>query len=287
MKQKRSHVGCLFWVALILLLVVVFLFNRPKIAEVLKSTGLTSLVTKQTTQPSAPSITRVPNNEIHTKPEVTLTPAPAPSSRPKAQPAPPSVEPPRSGAPSPTTSSPQQPSGNASPPASSTTTAAPQQPGNKTIARTFQLYFVKMNEQGKPVVKPMAKEIKYIDSPLTKTFDTLLEGAGTGSGFQSLIPEGTKLLSASVRDGTAYLDFNDRFRFNSYGVEGYNAQLEQVVFTATQFQTVRRVQILLDGQVRRFLAPEGIAIDKPLDRKSFQGSTSAATVSRSTSSSTL
>lgn len=270
MKKKRSHVGCLFWVALILLLVVVFLFNRPKIAQVLKSTGLTSLVTKQTSQPAAPKVTRIPNTDIHTKPEITVKPLPGNNPSPKTQPKQPStplVQPPGGGGATPRQTAPQQiPSGGTSQPTS------PKQTPTKTVARDFQLYYVKVDAQGRPKVAPLEQKIEYVDSPLTKTFDTLLQGVGAGAnGYQSLIPEGTKLLSASVRDGTAYLDFNDKFRFNSYGVEGYNAQLEQVVFTATQFPTVNRVQILLDGKVRRFLAPEGIAIDRPLDRGSFQG----------------
>lgn len=270
MKKKRSHVGCLFWVALILLLVVVFLFNRPKIAQVLKSTGLTNLVTKQTTQPEGPSVTRVPNNDIQTRPEVTLAPSAGKKQstkdnsskqqnvQPKSSPIP-------------------QPKTQTTAPKLTVTPAPPsrpKQPATKTIAKDFQVFFVKVDTNGKPIVAPIEKKIEYIDSPLTKTFDTLLEGVGEAEGrkgFRSLIPEGTKLLSATVKNGTAYLDFNDRFRFNSYGVEGYNAQLEQVVFTATQFQTVKRVQILLDGKVRNFLAPEGIAIDEPLDRKTFQG----------------
>lgn len=270
MKKKRSHVGCLFWVALVLLLIVVFLFNRPKIAEVLKSTGLTGLVSKQTSQPKAPTVKRVPNNQVQTQPEVTVKPESGGGSR--TSPVSPTVETPK-------TTQKQAPANPAPAPSpqSSTTkkTSTPPKssaPPTKTISREFQLYYVKVGAGGKPVVEAVARKVEYVNSPLTKTFDELLSGAGTnGNGVRTLIPAGTKLLSATIRNGTAYLDFNDQFRFNSYGVEGYNAQLAQVVYTATQFQSVKRVQILIAGTVRKFLAPEGIAIDKPLDRSSFQG----------------
>lgn len=275
MKRKRSHVGCLFWVALILLVIVVFLFNRPKIAQVLKTTGLTTLVTKKPKQPTAPSVTRTPL--VQTKPEVTLQPGAPQGPGGAARPSGPSDN---TGRPTPTGNSTQPASGkqeNGSTSSGSSAGSASGRsvtPPSKVLTRQFELYFVKVSANGNAVLTPTSQKIEFVDSPLTKTFDSLLQGVPSNSGsngLRSLIPEGTKLLSASVRDGTAYLDFNDRFRFNPYGVQGYDAQLKQVVYTATQFQTVRRVQILLDGKVRRFLASEGIPIDKPLDRSSFSG----------------
>lgn len=273
MKQKRSHIGCLFWVALILLVLVVFLFNRPRIDQVIKSTGLSNLITKQAPERKSPLVQRSP--QVDTKPPVTVEPGPGGGT----------ANPSGSGG----TQSPNEPV--KSPPEKSTPKSVTKQtvptrttPGTgvstsgggkpRVVSRQYQLFFVKVDSNGRPVLAATEQTIDFVDSPLTKTFDTLLQGVSSkdsGDGIRTLIPEGTKLLSASVRNGTAYLDFNDRFRFNSYGVEGYNAQLEQVVFTATQFNTVKRVQILLDGKVRKYLAPEGIAIDKPLDRSSFSG----------------
>lgn len=268
MKRKRSHVGCLFWIALILLVLVVFLFNRPRIDQVLKSTGLTNLLAKQTPGASGPNVTRVPNTTIQTKPEVTASPASpsrqAPSGKSSSKR--PGETAGQSGQPAHNSRPTARPKGNAG------TSSTKLPPIQKVIKSKFQLYFVKIDSSGKPLLAPVEATVDYVNSPLTKTFDSLLEGVGSKDrrdGFRSLIPVGTRLLSASVRNGTAYLDFNDRFRFNSYGVEGYNAQLEQVVFTATQFPTVKRVQILLNGTVRSFLASEGIPINKPLARKSF------------------
>lgn len=273
MRQKRSHLGCLFWVALILLVIVVFLFNRPKIEQVLKTTGLTSLIAKQTTKPSGLKVTRLPPTEPQKKPEVAVRPAapkePSPTSAPSPVASPngqTNGTPPAGGAP--TTQSVRQPAPTAHSP------GVAQSAPVKVIHQKFELYFVKIGPGGNTVLAPISTTIGFVDSPLTRTFDTLLRGASArdrSDGIRSLIPEGTKLLAASVRDGTAYLNFNDSFRFNAYGVEGYHAQLEQVVFTATQFPTVKRVQILLNGKVHRFLAPEGIAIDRPLERSSFSG----------------
>lgn len=274
MRQKRSHIGCLFWVALILLVVVIFLFNRPKIDQVLKSTGLSNLVSKQTTEPALPTITR-------TSPKPELPSGAGPRANPGSPQTPGQPEKTRPPSSSPASNTPSQNKTTSQrQPVSKQDTGpnvkspASSQSPQKVITQQFQLYFVKIGAAGRPVLAPVSEKINFVDDPLTKTFESLLQGVTAGGhsdGLRSLIPDGTKLLSATVRNGTAYLDFNDRFRFNSYGVEGYNVQLEQVVYTATQFQTVKRVQILLDGKIRRFLASEGVSIDKPLERSSFTG----------------
>jgi spore germination protein GerM len=82
----------------------------------------------------------------------------------------------------------------------------------------------------------------------------------------TLIPEGTRLLSAMVRGQTAYLNFNEEFQFNTYGMEGYAAQIRQVIWTATEFSTVADVQILIEGRRLDYLG-ESIPIGSPLNRE--------------------
>jgi germination protein M len=77
------------------------------------------------------------------------------------------------------------------------------------------------------------------------------------------------LISAYVRDGTAFLNFNEAFMYNKYGIEGYAGQLRQIVYSATAFSTVRDVQILIEGRVVDYLGGEGVYIGKPLSRTSF------------------
>jgi germination protein M len=80
---------------------------------------------------------------------------------------------------------------------------------------------------------------------------------------------GTKLVSATVRGSTAVLNFNEKFMFNSLGIEGYAGQLKQVVYTATEFSNIQDVQFLIEGQKRDYLGGEGVYIGRPLSRNSF------------------
>jgi spore germination protein GerM len=84
-------------------------------------------------------------------------------------------------------------------------------------------------------------------------------------GLRSLVPAGTRVLSATVRGGTAYISFSEEFQYNTFGVEGYAAQLRQIVWTATEFANINDVQILIEGRRVDYLG-EGIWIGSPLDR---------------------
>ena len=43
-RKKKASIGCLFWIALILLVLVVFLFNRDRIENVLEATGFIDIL---------------------------------------------------------------------------------------------------------------------------------------------------------------------------------------------------------------------------------------------------
>ena len=45
-----------------------------------------------------------------------------------------------------------------------------------------------------------------------------------------------------------------------------NAQLRQVVYAATEFPSVKSVQILIEGTKVRYLGTEGMRMDTPLSR---------------------
>ncbi|MCI1208793.1 MAG: GerMN domain-containing protein [Treponema sp.] len=135
------------------------------------------------------------------------------------------------------------------------------------------LCFVIIDADGTVSRKPVLRALPHTDLPLTDSMRALLAGPDlqeSKAGCMSLIPKGTKLLSASVRDATAYLNFSSEFEFNTIGVEGYLGQLMQIVYTATSFATIDSVQILIDGEKKEYLGSEGVWIGSPLARSSFR-----------------
>lgn len=130
--------------------------------------------------------------------------------------------------------------------------------------------FVAIDSDGPVVRKEVTRTVEK-DSPMGDALRLLLAGPNASeskTGCRSLIPQGTRLLSASVKNGIATLNFSEEFQFNQFGAEGSLAQLMQVVYTATNFNTVKSVQILIEGQKRDYLT-EGVWIGSPLNRGSF------------------
>ena len=141
----------------------------------------------------------------------------------------------------------------------------------KPAVMNLKLYFVAITGGGSFTRKEVTRSMKKSDSPLMDAINAIIEGPNVDeekSGCRSLISEGTRLIGASVKNGVATLNFNDNFEFNALGNEGIVWQLQQIVFTATAFPTVESVQILISGERRDFIG-EGTYVAKPLNRNSF------------------
>lgn len=136
---------------------------------------------------------------------------------------------------------------------------------------SYKICFIVFNDDGIVTRKQITRVARKNNSPLVTSINLLINGPTQEErrkGCKTLIPEGTKLLSASIREGVAFLNFNEEFEFNKIGVDGYIAQLMQIVYTATEYSTVNSVQILIDGQKKEYLS-EGVWIGSPLSRSSF------------------
>ena len=153
-----------------------------------------------------------------------------------------------------------------------TVTAAETETKKVVTTRNANICFVTIDSSGSVNRKIVTRTMTKTDSPLTDCIRALLAGplpAEASKNAMTLIPEGTKLIGASVKNGVATLNFNESFEFNSYGVEGCIAQLMQVVYTATEFSTVNSVQFLIEGEKKDYLGTEGQWIGSPLSRASF------------------
>ncbi len=249
-RKKKSSIGCLFWIALILLLVVIFLLSRSRIENVLETTGFKEIITKNKVTEKPVVIVKsdeqqnsktVPKQEPQQQP-AEKTDKKKPETEIKIEPLPkPEVK---------------------------------QDSKSETQKRSRQsvLYFIKVDESGKISLTPIARTVYYNDSPLTRTMESLLKGltpSELNKGLISLIPEGTVILGISIKNSTAFINFNETLKFNSFGEEGLKASLKQIVYTSTEFSTVKNVQILINGNIEDYLSTEGVFVGKPLTRASF------------------
>ena len=273
---KKYSWPVLFWLAFIIFIIGLFLFNREAISVSIQNIRNEFAARKPSEgeKPvSTPPPTVLPVTPPEAKPSTPVTP-PAPTenrSTPQntpAQPSPPASQQAPASSPAPVQPVPRQ-------------TPAPQpvqgqQAGQKPEAarstaelRERVLYFTQVDRDGSILRIKVNRKLPVSDSPMTDVIQALIAGPNTDEknrNLLSLIPPNTQILSATVRGETAYISFSEEFQYNSYGVEGYAAQLRQVVYTVTEFSNIRYVQILIEGRRVDFLG-EGIWIGSPLNRE--------------------
>jgi germination protein M len=106
----------------------------------------------------------------------------------------------------------------------------------------------------------------------TAAMESLLEGPDaqeTAAAVGSQIPSGTQLLGLSVDDGVATVDLTSEYESGG-GSASMNMRIAQVVYTLTQFPTVKGVRFELDGQPVDVLGGEGVIVDHPVTRKDYR-----------------
>ena len=268
--SRGSNTGCLILFAGFIILLVVFVVKFPDIKATLDKTNFLELVKKRatTTTIALPEASRPPDAG---KPAVT-TQEKEPLSLP-ASPSTPdstSVSAPPAGKQAPSSTLPAAPAVRQT---STTSAGSGDKPGAAPAeSRQAALFFVKIEDDGVISRREVKRMIPVSDSPLTDAINALIAGPSEGeirSGLVSLIPRGTKLLGITLRGSTAIVDLSDAFMYNHYGIEGFSAQLKQIVYTATSFSSVQDVLILVEGKARDYLGGEGVYIGKPLSRNSF------------------
>ena len=142
----------------------------------------------------------------------------------------------------------------------------------KSETREIEVYFASVNDNGVVTREKCIRNVERSLSPMVDSLKALLKGPTKEEakhGIRSFIPADTKLISASIKEETALINLSEDFQFNRYGVEGYNIQLQQIVFTVCSFPTVKSVQFLIEGQKRDFIGSEGVWIGSPLTINSF------------------
>lgn len=103
---------------------------------------------------------------------------------------------------------------------------------------------------------------------LRGALEQLLQGPTeeeTGWGLTTAVPEGVSVLGASIADGTATVDLSEEFD-DGGGSLGMFLRLAQVVHTATQFASVERVALRIEGEPVEVFSSEGIELPPTLDR---------------------
>ena len=184
-----------------------------------------------------------PSASVDAGPDVTPEPSGAPSDDPSTEPSEPSD------GPSPTPKP----------------TAAP------TETMIVRAYFVLGGEPGVEGLVPTLREVPESVGVARAAMNTLLDGAPGGDRYapvSSAIPAGTTLLGLTIKNGVATVDLSTEFDSGG-GAASQQYRLAQVVYTLTQFPTVRSVIFQVEGQTVTVFGSEGIVLGAPVGRDDF------------------
>ncbi len=282
-QQKKNNqagfaVAC--WILIALVLLIIFLIKQDDIMRVLKDTGFfkhtigkepnfisqyepktppegtADELTIQIPLNTEPAVPTAPSTEVKTETEPPLSPKPAE----------------KTAAGTPDSSADSAGTGTQPVEQSAQTERPAAEPVQPAVLPT-KLCFVTIDGDGSVSRREMTRNLPKNDSPLTAALNALLSGPDLSElekGCMTLIPDGTRLLSAAVKNKVATLNFSEEFEYNRYGVEGYLGQLMQVVYTAAAFPTVESVQFLIEGQRKEYIGSEGVWIGTPLSSTSFK-----------------
>ncbi|HEY5112695.1 MAG TPA: GerMN domain-containing protein [Coriobacteriia bacterium] len=86
-------------------------------------------------------------------------------------------------------------------------------------------------------------------------------GPETSAGFSTAIPVGTVLRSVKMSGTTAIIDLSSKYAADG-GAAAVFIRLDQVVYTATQFSTVKKVRFLIGGKTVKVFTGEGVMLDR-------------------------
>lgn len=106
----------------------------------------------------------------------------------------------------------------------------------------------------------------------TAAIEALLAGptrTERASGFDTAIPAGTRLLGISIKGGVAIVDLTSEYQSGG-GSLSMQVRLGQVVYTLTQFPTVKAVSFRLDGTPVNVFSSEGIVLSHPVGRGDYK-----------------
>lgn len=193
----------------------------------------------------------------------TVAPTPTASVAPGPSDETPSIPPSPSASPSGPSVSPSIP-----PTASPAGSPSPTTSGETMIVRA---YYVLDGAPGVEGVAPTLRVVPKTAGVARAALNALLDSEQILDQYSQLstaIPVGSKLLGISIKNGVATVDLSSEFESGG-GSASAKYRLAQVVYTLTQFSTVRAVLFQVEGRTVTTFGSEGIVLDGPQSRKDF------------------
>ncbi len=174
----------------------------------------------------------------------------------------------------PATEEPAEPTATSEPATATTAPASPTAtPSGTAETITLSVYFIRDEK-----VSLAHRTLPHTQQVAAAAMQALLAGPTAeeqAAGMTSSVPAGTRYLGVAIGDDkVATVDLSGEFESGG-GSFSMAARLAQVVYTLTQFPTIEQVVFALDGQPVEVFGGEGLIMDHPVGRASFEELTPA------------
>ncbi|GBE22979.1 MAG TPA: hypothetical protein ENH00_08115 [Actinobacteria bacterium] len=158
---------------------------------------------------------------------------------------------------------------------SAVTTTSPSASTKEETAGPYQSLVFMLHDSGgsEPAAGPFLAPVAGNTRNLEETIEALLGGLTPSEidlGITSAVPENTRLNSVRVDDGIATVDLTSQFSAG-VGTFSMRARLAQLVYTVTGYDpAITGVRLELDGTPVSVFSSDGIVLDDPMTRVSFE-----------------
>ena len=138
------------------------------------------------------------------------------------------------------------------------------------IAQDIKIYWLRDTGTNLKLVESQAIQINPNSEPnqiLETAFKQLLAGPTEGTE-STTIPKGTQLLDIKVDSDAVRINLSEEFTSGG-GSTSMTGRLGQVIYTATNLNSKAKVYIEVNGKQLEVLGGEGLVLNQPLTRESF------------------
>ncbi len=145
-------------------------------------------------------------------------------------------------------------------------------PSTRVETMVIRAYYVLNGDAGVAGLVPTLRVVPKTTGVARAAMEALLDSdkiRDTYPQIATAIPAGTKLLGISIKNGVATVDLSRDFESGGGSASAFY-RLGQVVFTLTQFSTVRSVLFQVEGETVTTFGPEGIVLEGPQARRDFR-----------------
>jgi spore germination protein GerM len=135
--------------------------------------------------------------------------------------------------------------------------------------QTVQVYWLKTDADGiEPTASPVTVAANQPNAVLKAAFEEMLKGSDNPE-LTSTVPQGTKLREVQVEDDGVHVNLSEEFTTGG-GSTSMTGRLAQVIYTATTLNPEAPVWISVEGKPLEVLGGEGLIVDQPMTRDSFE-----------------